>query len=517
MHRGTLTIGSVLALLAGLVIGTTAPSNAAPPPTPFSAAARTAAIDAADRAVGSGPNALPRVAGETYLRSMVTPWVDNLYSIAYTRAYRGLPVVGGDAAVLADGTGKVRAVETGNALPADIPTEPTVRAEAAETTARTRLAVVDRVDARRLVLRLGPDTTQLAWETVLIGRTDSAPSRLHVFVDARTGAVLETYDDVHAGTGHSKWNGPDPITITTAGSGGTYFMQDLTRPGLSCSKYNAGVLTKSVDDWGTGNPTGIETGCVDSMWAAQKEWDMLRSWLGRNGHNGNGGTWPVSVGVNAVNAWFDDTRVFIGHDVKGQWLGAMDIVGHEYGHGVDSTSPGYPFAQPGLSEGTGDIFGALTEAYANEPPPFDTPDYTVGEMVDVGGHAPIRYMYNPSLAGDPNCYSSTLPPDHYRATGPLNHWFYLLAEGTNPGGGKPNSPTCNNTALTGVGVQLAGKVFYGGLLLRTGGTNYPKLRGHTLRAAKALDPTCALYRKTRDAWNAVDVPATYDTGCPVAP
>ncbi|MFE2873445.1 M4 family metallopeptidase [Embleya sp. NPDC059259] len=514
MHRRKLTIGSVLTLLAGLVIGTTTPSNATAPPTPFSAAARTAAIDAADRAVSAGPNALAKVPGESYLRSLVTPWVDNLYSIAYTRTYRGLPVVGGDAAVLADGTGKVHVVEPGNAVPADVPTEPTVPAAVAESTARTRLAAVDRVDARRLVVRVGPDATRLAWETVLIGRTDSAPGKLHVFVDARTGAVLDSYDDVRAGTGHSKWNGPDPITITTAGSGGSYFMQDLTRPGLSCARFNAGVLTKPVDDWGTGNPTSIETGCVDSMWAAQKEWDMLRTWLGRNGHNGTGGTWPVVVGLNQVNAYFDDTKVVIGHDNRGQWLGAMDVVGHEYAHGIDKTSPGYPFAAPGLFEGTGDIFGALTEAYANEPPPFDVPDYTVGEMVDLGSN-PLRYMYNPSLAGDPNCYSSTMPPEPHRAAGPLNHWFYLLAEGSNPGGGKPVSPTCNNTTLTGVGIQLAGKVFYGGLLLRTSGTNYPKVRRQTLYAAKALDPTCALFKKTRDAWNAVGVPATAgDPTCP---
>ncbi|WP_331771557.1 M4 family metallopeptidase (plasmid) [Embleya sp. NBC_00888] len=495
------------------MIGTTAPSNAASPPAPFSAAARSAAVGAADRAVAGGAIAPTKLPGEQYLRGTVTPWVDNLYSISYTRTYRGLPVVGGDAAVLVDGTGKVRALETADRLPTDLPSEPTVGAEAAETAARARLSVVDKVDTRRLVVRLNANSAQPAWEIVLVGRTETGPSRLHVFVDARTGTVIDSYDDAHAGTGHSKWNGPDPITITTASSGGTHFMQDLTRPGLSCAKYNGGVLTKPVDDWGNGNPTGIETGCVDAMWAAQKEWDMLRTWLGRNGHNGAGRTWPVVVGLNQINAWFDGTRVVVGHDNSFQWIGAMDVVGHEYAHGIDQTSPGYPFAQPGLSEGTGDIFGALTEAYANEPAPFDTPDYTVGEMIDLGG--PLRHMYNPALTGDPNCYTSTLPPDEHRASGPLNHWFHLLAEGSNPGGGKPNSPTCNNSSLTGVGIQTAGKVFYGGLLLRTSGTNYPKVRRQTLLAAKGLDPTCALFKKTRDAWNAVAVPATAgDPTCP---
>ncbi len=55
-------------------------------------------------------------------------------------------------------------------------------------------------------------------------------------------------------------------------------------------------------------------------------------------------------------------------------------------------------------------------------------------------------MYNPSLAGDDNCYSSSTPTaEVHAAAGPGNHWFYLLAEGTNPTNGQPTSPTCNGT------------------------------------------------------------------------
>ncbi|MYW06115.1 M4 family peptidase, partial [Streptomyces sp. SID3343] len=135
--------------------------------------------------------------------------------------------------------------------------------------------------------------------------TETAPSKPHVFVDARSGTVLDAYDDVRAGAGHSKWNGPDPITIDTVHSGSQYTLTDPNRPGLSCGKYSGGGFTKYVDDWGTGNPTSLETGCVDALWAAQKEWDMLRTWLGRNGHNGAGRTWPIAVGLNDVNAYWD--------------------------------------------------------------------------------------------------------------------------------------------------------------------------------------------------------------------
>jgi hypothetical protein len=42
-----------------------------------------------------------------------------------------------------------------------------------------------------------------------------------------------------------------------------------------------------------------------------------------------------------------------------------------------------------------------------------------------------------------------------RGRRPGNHWFYLLAEGTNPTNGQPTSPTCNSSTVTGVGIQNA--------------------------------------------------------------
>ncbi|MEU0940599.1 M4 family metallopeptidase, partial [Embleya sp. NPDC005971] len=228
----------------------------------------------------------------------------------------------------------------------------------------------------------------------------------------------------------------------------------------------------------------------------------------RNGHNGNGGSWPVKVGLNELNAYWDGSTITIGHNQSNQWIASMDVIGHEFGHGIDQNTPGGTSTEAGLGEGTGDIFGALTEAYTNEPSPYDVPDYTVGETVNLVGQGPIRYMYKPSTNGDPDCYSSSIPSTEvHKAAGPLNHWFYLLAEGTNPGGGKPASPTCNNTTLTGVGIQQAGKIFYGGMLLKTSGMTYKKYRTVTLNSAKTLDPTCALFAKTKAAWDAVSLPA----------
>ncbi|MFF0516946.1 M28 family peptidase [Streptomyces sp. NPDC004250] len=480
------------------------------------------AVAAADKATASGFDALAKGPDERYDRRMVTPWLKGLYSVAYERTYRGLPVVGGDAVVLADGEGDVRAVSAASDIPISVGTEARVKAAAAARTSRATLEGAERTESQRLVVKVQGDTARLAWETVVTGTTASdRPRRLHVFVDARSGKVVDSYDDVRAGTGHSEWNGPNPLSIDTSQSSGQYRLSDPTRPGLNCANYSGGgVFTGTDDDWGNGDASSRETGCVDVMYAAQKQWSMLSEWLGRDGHNGNGGSWPTRVGLNDVNAYWNGSSISIGHNRANEWIGSMDVVAHEYGHGIDQFTPGGANNENGLGEATGDIFGALTEAYANQPKPYDTPgDYEVGETINLMGSGPIRYMYDPSRLRDPNCYSSSIPNmEVHAAAGPLNHWFYLLAEGTNPGDGKPVSPTCNSTSLTGVGIQQAGRIFYGGMLLKTSGMTHKRYRTATLTAAKNLDSTCTLFNRAKAAWDAISVPAqSGDPGCSGTP
>ncbi|MFF5484408.1 M28 family peptidase [Streptomyces virginiae] len=509
---------ALTASLAGALAGTASAAQQAQPSPSQKDTPAARAVAAADQAVDSGLDSLVNSSQEQYERRLVTPWVKDLYSVSYERSYRGLPVVGGDAVVLADGTGKVRALQSASSVRIDVSTQASVSAKEAESTSRAKLVSVDKVESSRLVVRLKDDKPVLAWETVLSGRTRTAPSKLHVFVDARTGAFVDSYDDVVAGTGNSKWNGPGPVTIDTTNSGSTYTLRDPVRTGLSCADYSTGtVFSKSSDSWGTGNPTSKETGCVDLMFAAQKQWDMLSQWLGRNGVSGNGRSFPAKVGLSDLNAYWDGSSVTIGRNSANEWIAGIDVVAHEYGHAIDSNTPGGTSGQEsGLGEATGDIFGALTEAFANEPAPYDTPDYTVGEVINLQGRGPIRNMYNPpAVNNDPACYSSAIPgTEVHAAAGPLNHWFYLLAEGTSPGGGKPNSSTCNGTSLTGVGVQNAGKIFYGGMLLKTSSMSYKKYRTATLSSAKSLDATCDLFNKTKAAWDGISVPAqTADPTC----
>jgi Zn-dependent metalloprotease len=499
-------IGGASAALLTLTILASAPDGghaASPQASPKEAGARGAAAFVAARPaqlkLGHDDRAVPASVVSSH----------GLQYVAYERTYRGLPVVGGDFVVTTDSAGKVLDSSVAQSRAVALPsTDPTIGSQDAEATA-SRLVDGAAVEGTRLVV-LQRGGSHLAWETTVDGTRAGQDSRLTVYVDAASGKVLRSTEHVLHGDGHAAWSGPDPVHLDTTKSGSTY---SLVTPGsttLQCQNYTGGkVYTGSDDVWGTGDATSRETGCVDALYSAQREKAMLSTWLGRNGMDGNGGWVPIRVGLNDVNAYYDGRKVAVGHTSSGgRWIGSIDVVAHEFGHGIDDHTPG-GISGNGTQEFVADTFGAATEWFDNQPSPYDKPDFTVGEQVNLVGSGPIRYMYNPSLAGDDNCYSSaTATEEVHAAAGPGNHWFYLLAEGTSPSNGQPASPTCNGSSVSGVGVQKAITIMYHAMLQKTTGASYPKYRVWTLSAAKSLYPgSCTEFNAVKAAWSAVSVPA----------
>ncbi|HEX8094794.1 M4 family metallopeptidase, partial [Jatrophihabitans sp.] len=510
--RRSTAILSLTGLAALAVTGialTTSPATAAPSPkaSPSALAAQSAA-----RLVASRPASLHASKDDAFLAHSVISTKEGLQYVPYDRTYKGLPVYGGDFVVVTNSAGQVLSTATAQDKVVNVSTAASQTGAQAAAAARAQVKghTVDSVSsARKVVLALG--TPRLAYETVVSSHAGATPSKLHVFTDAKTGAVAYSYDEVREGSGTGKWNGPNPLAIDTSHpTSTTWTMTDPIRSGISCRDFTSkAVLSGSDDVWGNGVGSNRETGCVDALFDVQHEWSMLSSWLGRNGINGSGGGYPIYMGLNDVNAYWDGTSVSVGHNNAGDWISELDVIGHEFGHAVDNFTPG-GIGSSAVAEFTGDVFGALTEAYANEAAAYDPPDYQVGEEVNLVGSGPIRYMYNPSLAGDPNCYSSSIPTtETHSAAGPGNHWFYLLAEGTNPTNGQPTSTTCNgSTNLVGIGIQTAGKIFYNAMLAKTTNMSYGQYRTQTLNAAKNLTPgNCTNFNKVKAAWDAVSVPA----------
>ncbi|WP_446215310.1 M4 family metallopeptidase [Micromonospora sp. IBHARD004] len=497
------------AAAAGLIAaGTAAAVQAAPPsPAPDASQARTLAASSASALVASRPQYLHASSDEAFVQKPVITSEGTQY-VPYERTYKGLPVTGGDFVLATDSAGNLKYASVAQQQSiGSLATTPKLRSATAERTARAQLKTVTTVEGTTLVVYTLGSKPALAWETTLRGTDAEGPSRLTVDVDALTGKVLRKQERIVHGSGTGAWNGP--VTLNTTLSGSTYSMKDPNVTNQSCQDAATNTTFSGSDDvWGNGTATNKETGCVDALFAAQTEHKMLSQWLGRNGANGSGGAWPIRVGLNDQNAYYDGTQVQIGKNTSGQWISSLDVVAHEIGHGIDDNTPG-GISGSGTQEFVADTFGAATEWFANEPSTYDAPDFLVGEKINLVGSGPIRNMYNPSALGDPNCYSSSIPSTEvHAAAGPGNHWFYLLAVGSNPTNGQPTSSTCNGSTVTGLGIQKAMKIMYNAMLLKTSSSSYLKYRTWTLQAAKNLYPTsCTEFNTVKSAWDAVSVPA----------
>ncbi|MEV4188147.1 M4 family metallopeptidase [Streptosporangium canum] len=477
---------------------------------------------AADRLVEAEPAVLQASVRDQFQRRSAMSGKGGLTYVPYTRTYAGLPVYGGDFVVVTNSTGGVLSTSVAQTETLNVGTTPKVEAQKAAEIAKAEITNAAEVSTPKLSV-MAQGSGRLAYEVVVNGTNNGRESKMHVFVDALTGEVVEKSDEVMAGQGTGYYNGP--VTIGTT-SGTTNSMTDPVRTGVRCGGQNGSAYTGPDDNWGNGSGTDLETACVDALHAAGKEWDMLSAWLGRSGFNGTGGGFPARVGLSDVNAYWNGSYTNFGRSQDSQRQATpIDVVAHEYGHAIFQTTPGGSTGsneKGGLNESTGDIFGALTEYYANEPAQYDPPDFSVGEEVNLVGSGPIRYMHKPSqISGHPDCYSASVPNMEVHAgAGVQNHWFYLLAQGTNPTDGQPVSPTCNGSTLTGIGIQKAGQIFMGALQRKTTTWTHSLVRKASLEAAVQLFPgSCTEFNATKAAWTAVSVPAAANepTGCSTGP
>ena len=310
------------------------------------------------------------------------------------------------------------------------------------------------------------------------------------------------------GTGIGAINGPNPLPLHTMSSSGVFQLRDPDYPGLRCAHYSTrATLTGADNQWGNGDGTNVETGCVDALYSARQTLDMFKNWLGRPGVSGQNPGIPIYVGLPGTDlALANETGLELSRDYAGRWATSMDVVASAFGRRIYFDER-QSFPRGGTYVATSDIFAAMTEAYANQPASFDPPDYSVGEEIATGIGGPFRSMHDPSLRGVPNCWTSSLATaDEWQAAGPMSHWFYLLAEGSKPTNGQPQSPTCNGIQAWGIGIKAAGQIYYEALRSVPADT-YREWRRATLQAAKGLTPgVCDLFIRTKQAWDAISVP-----------
>jgi Zn-dependent metalloprotease len=534
-------LAGVAALIAAALQGGTA--IAAPEKAPSAAskanpgsesvrltpAQRAALIREADAAKAETAKDLGLGAKEKLVVRDVLKDRDGTVHTRYERTYDGLPVLGGDLVVestKADATAAVVKATRAAIKPAT--TKTSVSAAKARQQALKAGEAEEAKDAGinrapRKVIWAANGKPVVAYETVVGGfQHDGTPQELHVVTDATTGEKLFEWEAIETGTGNTVYSGT--VDLTTTQSGSTYNLTDGARGNhktynLNRATSGTGTLFSGPDDvWGNGSPSNLESAAADAHYGAALTWDYYKNVHGRSGIRGDGvGAYSrVHYGNNYVNAFWSDSCFCMTYgDGSGNAnpLTSIDVAAHEMTHGLTSNTAGlnYSGESGGLNEATSDIFGSTVEFYANNS--SDVGDYLIGEEININGDGtPLRYMDKPSKDGSSkdSWYSGIGSIDVHYSSGPANHFFYLLSEGSGTktiNGVTYDSATSDGLPVTGIGRDKAEKIWFRALTTKfTSTTNYAGARTGTLAATGELYGTdSAEYKAVQHAWAGINV------------
>jgi Zn-dependent metalloprotease len=378
-------------------------------------------------------------------------------------------------------------------------------------------AELNAVDVQDVVERY-----ELAWLVHTRMILGGEPLYHDTVVSARDGRILDQWNMLQTvvGTGHSQYNGAVPINTTL--TDGAYTMADPSRGtggpygAMAITNANHGtasgkVYVNATNTWGDGkqyidggsttNANG-QTAAVNAMWGLMNTYDMLKNvlgWRSLDGHNT--ATW-IAAHVNSAydNAYYSDTCkcMFIGDGASFTSLGAIDVIGHEMGHGVTAASANlvYSGESGGLNESSSDISGEVVEAYARAGGtgaviPNSGNDWVIGKEISKSG-TPLRWMYRPSKDGSsPDAWSSSLKRiDVHYSSGPNNRMFYFLAQGSSADKASDSfSKYLSKTpaGMTGIGTDKAFRIWFKAVTTKfTSSTNYVDARSKMVQAAQEL-------------------------------
>lgn len=369
------------------------------------------------------------------------------------------------------------------------------------------------------------------------------------YVDAFTGEVFQSrsliiedgpaenivYGPVTINTLSRSW--PHNDHILYAGSGGlkvhtkSYYgnKNPITHPDGQAFFWAPEVKDED-DNWGSD-----EQELTTTHWFGERAWIYFQEVHDHSGMKGNGNK-RLEIRANGPK---DPTKtsyntssdiITISRKTNGSSRSTLDIVAHEYAHGVvrHSANFEYYYQSGALHEAFGDIFGVLAERYNEALLYPDRPfDWLYGEDVE-GLSFGVRDLQNPKLtghhikpfvicdfqSGQPDTYFGQYwyNPDDFSVSeedqcdkagvhinnGVINKWFYLLVEGDQH----------NDINVLGIGFQKAEELIYYTLMNNLKKkSNFKDMRTETIEAAQELYGECSVMAQcVSDAWDAVQVP-----------
>lgn len=366
-------------------------------------------------------------------------------------------------------------------------------------------------------LTLAPTSLRLAWRMEI--QVEEPVGRYEVCVDAHTGEVLDKTDVLCTqnvpGIAKTRYSGERTIIAermpdqryrlfeTTRGNGiETYNMQRGTN-------FDAAVdFTDDDNYWDNANAFKNDA-ATDAHWGAEMTYDYF---LQEHDHAGlDDRDFPlisyVHYGIAYDNAFWNGAWATYG-DGSGPRnpFTTLDIVGHEFVHGVTQFSAGlrYRNESGALNESFSDIFGAVIRFWARP----EKAGWLIGDEVSSSA-PPFRNMAAPKTLSHPDTYRGQFwfngTADNggvHTNSGVMNYWFYLLTEG-----GSGVNDNGHAYDVQAIGMDDAAKVAYRNLkYYLTALSLYADARQGALQAAEDLFGACSQqFVQTANAWYAVGV------------
>ncbi len=463
-----------------------------------------------------------------------------------------VPVWEGEAIVHLKADGSLATITDDLKAGINVATAPNFSAEKAVELAKGSISSSDSSKSQAAELKTdlwiyrGEDRDHLAYRVRIDdSENQKNPSMPVIFVDAQTGEIVFSYDNLQTGTGSSLYSGT--VSIDTSATGGTFYMEDLTRKQGTFTMNNTGNTstgtggtqsryTDTDDNW---NVTNQRAG-VDAHYGAAETLDYYRNVQGRNGIDGNYGPGTTTAAANSAvkllvsrvhfgsgynNAFWNGSNMTYGDGDGSSFtpLTTLDICGHEMTHGVTERTAGlvYQKESGAINEAMSDILGSMVELYSKGGA-VTADTWKIGEDAYTPGTAgdALRRMDNPNAVGDPDHYSvrlyaGTCTPSNandqcgvHTNSSIVNHTYYLNAAG--------GTNRVSGVSVPAIGTAAAEKIWFRALTVyMTSGTTFSQARTATLNAATDLyGASSSQYTSVATAWCAVGVGACPTTSTP---
>lgn len=445
--------------------------------------------------------------------------------VRFQQTVQGVPVVGAELFAHYDGAGHLTSIDA-TYVPDlhDLDVVPAVKERDARDTVLTDVrarmhfggdASLAVPAGKLVVFALGEGPARLAYEYRTRAVFSEHPAIWVTTVDAKTGAVLDVYDNLQTveASGVGALGDTKKFQVTESPLG--YAMVDTSR-GVPIRTYSAEgqevgpangatpVTSGSLNAWDDGQ---VGPGAaVDAHTFAAVVFDYYKKVHARNSIDGAGAAMESTVhfGQAYDNAFWDGTGMSYGDG--GQLFkplsAGLDVVAHEFTHGVTQATSELRYqGQPGaLNEAVSDIFGAMIEHATKAD---DTKNWQIGEAI-VKKTGIVRDFKNPSVGQQPAHMTKLVQTQQDNGgvhinSGIVNNAAFLMTSGG-------TNPVSSVKVEKGIGWEKSEKLWYrANTTYFTATTTFAMAAQATMQAAQDLGFTEEEQNIVDCAWKATGV------------